>query len=158
MLAKLCKRRTLTTVHRVVLSHAMGQGEGVLLMDDGKGSNADAADRARSLVHSLSVSNDVFAVMVEAIAKLSLRRGAFVTLRDVVAQALDTSVIVPEVLKDLEPNGRLDGPVRIYLRLDSRHLPQLERFRAAIYEQVHKELKTRELVYLCCLLVIDSHG
>lgn len=131
----------------------------MLLMDDGRGSKAGSAGKARSLVHSLSVSNEVFAIMVEAIAKLSLRRGAFVTLRDVVAQALEpSSPIVPGVLKDLEPSEPLDGPVRVYLRLDSQQLPQLERFRTLIRGPMRKELRTRELVYLCCLLVIHTHG
>ena len=113
----------------------------------------------RSGVYPMLVSDGLFAVMVDAIAKLSLQRGTFVTLRDVVSQALDyglpSDCTVVDQMKRMAP---LCGQTRIYLRLYNQQLPQVEAFKSSFAEQIHKELNTREMVCICALLILQKLG
>jgi hypothetical protein len=119
----------------------------------------ESGGRARSGVYPMLVSEGLFAVMVEAIAELSLRRGSFATLRDVVSLALERGPPDdPAVLDQMRRMAPLEGQTRIYLRLYNDQLAKLETFKANIAEQMHGNPNTREMVCICCLLLLRPLG
>ncbi|WP_152608741.1 hypothetical protein [Croceibacterium mercuriale] len=113
----------------------------------------------RSGVYPILVNDRVFGAMVEAIAKLSLKRGTFVTLRDVMVQCMEGSPsahpLVLSTMKDLAP---LEGHIRIYLRLGQRQIGRVEPMKAELAKHLQREVKTRDLVCFCCLQIAHELG
>lgn len=114
---------------------------------------------ARSGVYPMLVSEGLFTVMVKAIARLSLHRGVFATLRDVVSHALEHGPPGdPAAIERMRQMAPLEGQTRIYLRLSNDQLGLIETFKASFAEQMGRDLNTREMVCICCLLILHKLG
>lgn len=113
----------------------------------------------RSGVYPITVNDEVFAIMVEAIAKLSLRRGCFVSLRDVVAFAMEGAPApAAGLITTMNSISHIDGNRRIYLRLYQDQLAEVEEFKVRLSKPLGRDLTTRDMLCICCLLTIQELG
>jgi len=113
--------------------------------------------KSTHVAHEISISAGAFEHIIRAIAALSLEQTRFVTFKDVILYALQRYPALKEdhsvALETLLP---LDGPVRIYVRLNSEDNAAVERLKGALNTETNAHCGVRETLFLCAMLVAEG--
>ena len=109
------------------------------------------------VAHEIAVSQAAFEQIVKAIASLSLEQGRFVKFKDVLLYALATY----QELKEAHAAGLVaqlpvDGPIRIYVRLNSKENAAVERLKGELSAKTKVHCGVRETLVFCALLVAQG--
>lgn len=113
--------------------------------------------KSTHVAHEISISAHAFEDIVRAIAALSLEQTRFVTFKDVILHAMERY----PALKDghsgaLETLLPVDGPVRIYVRLNSTDNAAVERLKGELNAATKAHCGVRETLIFCAMLVAEG--
>lgn len=113
--------------------------------------------KSTHVAHEISISAHAFEDIVRAIAALSLEQTRFVTFKDVILHALERYPALKEghsaALETLLP---VDGPVRIYVRLNSTDNAAVERLKGELNAATKAHCGVRETLIFCAMLVAEG--
>lgn len=109
------------------------------------------------VAHEISISASAFEHIIRAIAALSLEQTRFVTFKDVILYALERYPALREghsaALETLLP---VDGPVRIFVRLNSKDNAAVERLKGELNAATKAHCGVRETLIFCAMLVAEG--
>ena len=109
------------------------------------------------VAHEIAVSQAAFEQIVKAIASLSLVQGRFVKFKDVLLYALATYQEPKEAhAAGLVAQLPVDGPIRIYVRLNSKENAAIERLKGELSATTKVHCGVRETLVFCALLVAQG--
>ncbi|MEM6409955.1 MAG: hypothetical protein AAF683_00300 [Pseudomonadota bacterium] len=107
-----------------------------------------------AVVHRLMVSSEALEIMAEAIKVLTLQKGSFQRLKDVITEALDTidpsNTEMPFTFEQAVP---LDGGIPIHLRLSKDRNDRLDVFRNKLCGRIGDHCGVRETVIFCAMKI-----
>lgn len=113
--------------------------------------------KSTHVTHEISISACAFEHIIRAIAALSLEQTRFVTFKDVVLHALERYPALKEghaaALETLLP---VEGPVRLYVRLNSDDNAAVERLKGELNARTKAYCGVRETLIFCAMLIAEG--
>ncbi|KPF71287.1 MAG: hypothetical protein HEQ21_20310 [Blastomonas sp.] len=113
--------------------------------------------KSTNVAHEISISARAFQHIIRAIAALSLEETRFVTFKDVILHALERYPALKgghsAALETLLP---VEGPVRIYVRLNSTDNAAVERLKGELNTATKSHCGVRETLIFCAMLVAEG--
>lgn len=111
---------------------------------------------AGEVVHEVSVSESAFAIIVEAIGRLSLKRHKFQKFKDVVLEGIKSSAgRSGEAGLRFADKLPVDGEIRLYLRLNAETNGALDRLKTQLNQHAQGRYGVRETLIFCAFVVAE---